>query len=53
MRGKKQKIALFALAYGSSKRSAAIQSGVGLRTVNELSKELKTSGFKVARKRNS
>lgn len=46
-RGKQQKIAMFALAYGSSFPIACKNSGLGLRRVKTLAKHIAENGFRI------
>ncbi|AJF40840.1 hypothetical protein [Vibrio phage JSF12] len=46
-RGKMLKTATFALAYGSSVNLASTKSGLGLRRVKTLAKDLYENGFKL------
>lgn len=46
-RGKQQKIAMFALGYGSSLPMASKKSGLGLRRVKTLAKQIAEHGFRI------
>lgn len=46
-RGKMQKIAMFALGYGSSAPIASKKSGLGLRRVKTLAKQITENGFRI------
>ncbi|AUG85298.1 hypothetical protein KNV09_gp092 [Vibrio phage Athena] len=46
-RGKIQKIAMFALGYGSSIPLASKKSGLGLRRTKTLAKHIAENGFRI------
>lgn len=46
-RGKMQKLAMFALAYGSSAPIASKKSRLGLRRVKILAKQIAERGFRI------